>query len=778
LAIVVSLILASAIVFLAFADFSKFKPQLEAAVTDATGREFRIAGTLEPKVFPVISLVAEDITLANADWSTEPLLAEVGHLTVRIGLWQLLSGAIVIRELRLRDVAVLAETGPEGQSNLDFDNGEIEEPNEPVVEDAGESLDLRIELAEIRNARFISRSPGAKDLTVTLESMDLATDEARMLNLNGTGQLNDHKMALQGSVGPLEALSSGDPAKVDIDASLGNIKLAIEGTVGDLEAMEGNVEILATSDDVEPIVKAFELPLNLAGVMQIEAKLSGADNRADFELDTRVGDMEVRTSGNLDGDQLTFASEVPSLDRVGAALDVEGLPARPLSAAGQVRFAGDHIVLNDITVKLDGTKLLLNGKAATADDGDSELDIRLTGTSLAELREDLPDLPFELVASTVLSQEYVRLDPMQATVGDSNLSGSLTAELTDARVLTGRFESKLIDLTPFAGDPEEDGETAAGTATTEAVDETAEADESEDTAEVEFVFTEEPLDFEALRTSNLDIELNAEKLKSGTLELEDIEFSAMLNDGKLQLTNRYVVPDGGEAHSSVNLDASGETAELQLRVDMQNLRANIMSGEVTDSSMIPPIGLTLNLESKGNSARDLAAATNGRVQLTQGPGRIESKAMGAISGDVLAQLFGALNPFSKEDKYSNWECTVFGLEFEDGLGEITGLLAQGEKIQIVGGGKIDLNTEKISIKFNTKPRKGVGISADMFVTPFVRVAGTLASPSVGLNKTGATVTTGAAIATAGLSLVAQGAMDRVTAEVDRCEKVLEKTSAE
>jgi hypothetical protein len=29
---------------------------------------------------------------------------------------------------------------------------------------------------------------------------------------------------------------------------------------------------------------------------------------------------------------------------------------------------------------------------------------------------------------------------------------------------------------------------------------------------------------------------------------------------------------------------------------------------------------------------------------------------------------------------------------------------------IVGGGDIDLNTEKLNIEFNTKPRKGVGVS--------------------------------------------------------------------
>ena len=93
---------------------------------------------------------------------------------------------------------------------------------------------------------------------------------------------------------------------------------------------------------------------------------------------------------------------------------------------------------------------------------------------------------------------------------------------------------------------------------------------------------------------------------------------------------------------------------------------------------------------------------------------------------------------------------------------------------IVGGGDIDLKTEKLNIEFNTKPRKGVGISADMFVTPFVKLKGTLASPSVGLNKKGTLLAGGAAVATGGLSLLLKGVFDRATAEGDQCEKALEK----
>jgi hypothetical protein len=100
-------------------------------------------------------------------------------------------------------------------------------------------------------------------------------------------------------------------------------------------------------------------------------------------------------------------------------------------------------------------------------------------------------------------------------------------------------------------------------------------------------------------------------------------------------------------------------------------------------------------------------------------------------------------------------------------------LFQTEKVKAVGGGDIDLNTEALNIEFNTKPRSGVGVSADMFVTPFVKLVGTLGSPSIGVDKKSALLA-GATVATGGLALLAKGAADRAAGETDRCATLLEE----
>ena len=60
----------------------------------------------------------------------------------------------------------------------------------------------------------------------------------------------------------------------------------------------------------------------------------------------------------------------------------------------------------------------------------------------------------------------------------------------------------------------------------------------------------------------------------------------------------------------------------------------------------------------------------------------------------------------------------------------------------------------------------------MFVTPFVKLSGTLGKPGVGMNASGTLLAGGAAALTGGMSLVVRGLADRATAEADQCPDAL------
>ena len=132
----------------------------------------------------------------------------------------------------------------------------------------------------------------------------------------------------------------------------------------------------------------------------------------------------------------------------------------------------------------------------------------------------------------------------------------------------------------------------------------------------------------------------------------------------------------------------------------------------------------------------MASGANGRVVVTQGPGKLPSGVIGLIGGDLLRELVGKLNPFAAQDPYTQLECTVVRADIVDGQVTVNPVLMQSEKVTIVAGGKIDLGTEALRFDFNTRPRTGVGISAGMFTNPFIELAGTLASPRLGVGAKG------------------------------------------
>ena len=117
------------------------------------------------------------------------------------------------------------------------------------------------------------------------------------------------------------------------------------------------------------------------------------------------------------------------------------------------------------------------------------------------------------------------------------------------------------------------------------------------------------------------------------------------------------------------------------------------------------------------------------------------------------------------------DCTIARADIVNGKVTVQPVLLQSEKVTITAHGTIDLHTEMLSLDFNTRPRKGIGVSPGMFTNPFIRLEGTLTSPQIGVGAKG--VASGAvAVATGGASVVAGGAVDRMAGEADLCGETL------
>jgi len=618
--IALGVIVVLAVLWLWFADFSRFKPNIEAMVSNATGREFVINGRFGVKVLPSPTVWVEDASLANASWGSDSEMVEVGHLSARIGLWSLLFRPVIIHGLRLSQVTVLLETHSDGTVNWDFGDGAGDSAeSETDSGDGSWPIDLR--QAEIGDVHIVYRRPESDDTSLTLESLTVDTDDAGRKALEGLGRWIDTPFEISGT-----AELRGDTIHLS--------------------------DLVAGS-------KALRL--------------------------------------TVDGD----------LDRTGRAM---------------------------------------------------QLSIQAQGKDLDLMPGGLSKVPYSGTAGFSLIQGAATLDPFVFTFGESDIAGRIRYESGEPPKLSLQARSALIDLSSPGAESEEDED----------------LDKVEGESESPFVFKDQPFPIRTLHQYDADLDLEVERFKASSTQLDHMEVAGTIDHGVLQLDASFNGPFGGTFESRISVATSGDRANLEMTGKARELKLGMLSGPDMPPEHIPESRLDLDISASGSTWRALAASTSGKVIATAGAGRVKNEILDNFFMDIIAQLFSALNPFAKEDEFTNWECSVFAVDFESGRGDISGFLFQSEKIQVVGGGEIDLNTEELNLEFNTKPRQGIGVTADMFVTPFVKLGGTLKHPSIGLNKKGLLLSGGAAVLTGGLSFLYKGLMDRATAEKGRCEKALEE----
>ena len=87
---------------------------------------------------------------------------------------------------------------------------------------------------------------------------------------------------------------------------------------------------------------------------------------------------------------------------------------------------------------------------------------------------------------------------------------------------------------------------------------------------------------------------------------------------------------------------------------------------------------------------------------------------------------------------------------------------------------VNLDSEKIDVNFRSETRKAVDISASELFSPYVKLSGTLAKPSVALDTKGTLLSGGAAYLSGGLSILAKKALDQLGGTKDPCAEYLEK----
>jgi AsmA family protein len=166
------------------------------------------------------------------------------------------------------------------------------------------------------------------------------------------------------------------------------------------------------------------------------------------------------------------------------------------------------------------------------------------------------------------------------------------------------------------------------------------------------------------------------------------------------------------------------------------------------------------------------AGLNGSLVAGMGEARMRNDTLNMVGADVVMQVLSAVNPVGNKDPCTLTRCGVVNLQISGGIAQTNqGIALVTDKMQVTSSGRIDLREERIDLDIRPRATGGVGVGLGTLVQA-VKVTGPLSDPGVGIDKAGAVRTLGtigAAFATGGASLFAQGARNRAEGAGDPCQ---------
>ena len=215
------------LIYLANAGLGVFEDPIESLISSATGHEFAIDGRSELHFGAASRIVAERVSLRNAEWQGEPDLLSAGHVTVVIDTWSLLGSTLVVEEFVARDIRVRVAVDEGGRSNWTRPRAAEEAANDGEVD----TDRIAFHKVAIESIDFSYADPRwRRPVEAVIEMATIEPDASDVLDLALHGTVNEFPLRADGKLGPWQNFLDGRDITADLDLTLGQVRLSIAGS--------------------------------------------------------------------------------------------------------------------------------------------------------------------------------------------------------------------------------------------------------------------------------------------------------------------------------------------------------------------------------------------------------------------------------------------------------------------------------------------------------------------------------------------------------------------
>lgn len=308
------LLVAAALIVPSFIDWNQYKDQVRQMAKDATGRDLTIAGDISLSVLPMPTLQVDDVRFANIEGGESPDMVALQSLEVRVALMPLLSSAVEVQSIRLRQPTIVLEKLADGRANWQFEpaagDGAAPASGEAA---AGETTqqDISVGQIEIVDGTIIYRdfAAGQEQRIERLNARASAQSLQGPFEAEGTVAARGLELGFAAAVGSL-ADSTAMPVNITLSLPKNDTALNVTGTVKNpAEDPAVEARITLRSGDLAGALAAAApgtaLPPALAKALEVRGRLQADAREAGLnDLEIELGDLKARgaVSAGFNGD--------------------------------------------------------------------------------------------------------------------------------------------------------------------------------------------------------------------------------------------------------------------------------------------------------------------------------------------------------------------------------------------------------------------------------------------------------------------------------------------
>jgi uncharacterized protein involved in outer membrane biogenesis len=775
--------------FLSF-DPNSYKGQIEAAASQATGRQVTIAGPLAIKFSLIPTITAQSVTVANIAGGSAPAMVQVASIETRIALMPLLHHAIDIEALVLRHPTILMERTKDGTPNWVFQPAPTAIPETPgnpkatppVTVDTGHGAwQVSINRLDITDGTLTWRdlatgqsdSLGIKTAHLTAETTAGQRPETAPLTLAADTVWQGQAVTLKGRTGSAAALMGNATAQrpwpVDLAIAAAGATVTLKGAVTDPRRMQGyDLTLAGTIPALETLTPLLPPSLLPAGAhlppvhgVTLAATIAdagqGRPRVTNLSLQAQNSDLGSLLPG-LTLDSLSVMT--PALDqpvtvnllgqRRGLSFTLSGstgpiaalMPPPPPAPAPAGTPAAALPAPAPLPVDLMLTAaqsnlhlqgaiqnlLALRGLHLTVTAAIAKLDVLgpLFGTNLPPI--------VSLNGSAQLADgpnglgQGVTLTALNLTAPEGDLEGAISAEYAKRLTILATLRSARLDFDGMMNAMRAAAPPATATPApaTPAAPPPAAPTTPAKPAEARLI-PDLPLPVALLRSFDGSAKIAFASLKLGGADYRALVATATLENGVFSLAPSSVVVPGGQLLAAGNINAQGPVPHTTFAMQAQNLAfAPLLQALQIPVAARGLVQVFANLTADGATTRALAASVSGAFGLAAVNGTIDGHALAALLAPAVDAA--GVMPANLLSRAGDVPlyCLALRLNATHGHADVAAMMLDSSALLLQGTGALDFGQERLGLALT--PELYIG---EMDLTVPLTLGGSFLSPEVG-----------------------------------------------